>query len=381
MSLLVISCKPDIKLGFKNSGIQEIIDPVSEFIHPGIYESKEMIDKMCYALENGDSLTIYAWNSMLKHKCSKIENVNLWKPDSVLVAYNNYNLGMGARAANSLALQWIVTRDERYAKASIQILNNWSNTLTLIKSKDDDTYDHKRLMGGIHIAAWANAGELLRYSNAPWDETDQEKFSSMLRNVFLPALNPRPNHFNGNWDLACTKSSMAIAVFLNDRELFDSNIERLKNGETNGSINNYLLPSGQCQESGRDQVHAQMGLEYLSQACEIAWHQGIDLFEYNSRSLARSFEYLARYNLGDNNLPFEVYPSPVGKNAHDTATSISGIKRGEFSPIYECVYHHYLVREGIKLEWVNKALEITRPEETDIWSTLIYSGQKSINNN
>lgn len=364
------------QIGNDVSRVKEIVNPISKLKHPGIFQSKEMIDEMCGSLKEGQPLRVKAWESMLAHKCGKIENSHLWKPESILVAYNNYNLSMAGRAANSLALQWIVTGEKKYANAAVEILNRWSDTLTVIKSKNDDPHDHKRLMGGIHMAAWANAGELLRYSEAPWSKADQNKFENMLRNVFLPALAPRPNHFNGNWDLACTKSTMAIAVFLNDRDLFDENIKRLKDGNTNGSIVNYLLPSGQTQESGRDQTHAQMGLEFLSQACEIAWHQGIDLYEYKGRSLGRCFEYLAKYNLGKNNLPFQIYPSPIGENAHDGATKISDIKRGNFNAIYESVYHHYSVRKGIKLEWVKKVLEQTRCEETEVWSTLIYGELK-----
>lgn len=346
------------------------------FNHPGIYQSQAMIDEMCRSLDNGQPLRVKAWDSMLINKCGKIDSIHRWKPKKVIVAYNNYNLKMGGKAANALALQWIVTRDEKFAKAAIEILRKWSDTLTLIKSKESDPHDHKRLMGGIHFSVWANAGELLRYSGAPWSVKDQKKFENMLRNVFLPAIDQRPNHFNGNWDLACTKSSMAIAVFLNDRELFDKNIKRLKYGKTNGCITNYLLPSGQCQESGRDQTHAQMGLSFLAEASEIAWHQGIDLFEYNNRSLGKCYEYLAKYNLGENDLPFKVYPSPIGENAHDQATGISDGERGVFQPIYERIYHHYKVRKKEELPWVRRVLEKTRLEEPEAWDTLVYGNLK-----
>ncbi len=231
------------------------------------------------------------------------------------------------------------------------------------RPQSDDPYLHTRLIMGIHSGYWAQAAELLRCSGAPWPEDEQQQFEEWLREVILPSMEPRPYFYNGNWDAAVTWSTMAIAVFLDDRELFDENIERLKTGNTNTRLTHYLLPSGQCQETGRDQDHAQMGLDFLARSCEIAWNQGIDLYDFENVSIGKCFEYCARYNLGDDDVPFEVYSSPVGNgNSHDQAVKPSDIKRGEFRPMYELVYHHYHNRKKKPMPYTKKALEHTRTE-------------------
>ena len=68
---------------------------------------------------------------------------------------------------------------------------------------------------------------------------------------------------------------------------------------------------GQCQESGRDQQHTQLGLGHLAEACEVAWNQGLDLYGESDNRLLKGFEYTARYNL-DQDVPFVPYAEVTG---------------------------------------------------------------------
>lgn len=350
----------------------------SGLVHPGILQSKAMLDAMKRDLEQGHGLRTAAWNDMRKHPRGKLGWFgDPWKAPEEILGPDNLHFKTAAAIANSYALQWIVTGKVSDAKKAIKVINHWSSTLKSIRPEPDDEHLHTRLIMGVHSGYWAQAGELLRSSGAPWPEAEQKQFENWLRNVILPAMEPRPNTYNGNWDAACTWSTMAIAVFLDDRELFDENIERLKSGDTNARLTYYLLPSGQCQETGRDQDHAQMGLDFLARACEIAWNQGIDLYDYKDVSIGRSVEYLAKYNLGHDDVPFEVYPSPVGEgNAHDKATAPSDEYRGRFRPLYELVYHHYHDRKGQEMPFTRQVLEQTRIENPgyycDYWNTLCF---------
>jgi hypothetical protein len=65
----------------------------------------------------------------------------------------------------------------------------------------------------------------------------------------------------------------------------------------------FINETGQCQESGRDQGHTQLGLAHLGDCCEIAWHQGLDLYGYADSLLLKGVEYTAKYNLGET-VPF-----------------------------------------------------------------------------
>jgi hypothetical protein len=359
--------------------VQEVVSSKSGLRHPGILQSKVMLDAMCRSLERGDEIRAKAWKDMLDHPRGKIGwGGDPWKAPEEILGPDNLHFKTAAAIANSYALQWIMGGKVADAKKAIKIINHWSSTLNSIRPKPDDEHRHTRLIMGIHSGYWAQAGELLRYSGAPWPKEEQQQFERWLRNVILPSMEPRPNTYNGNWDAAITWSTLAISVFLDDRALFDENIERLKSGDTNARLTHYLLPSGQCQETGRDQDHAQMGLDFLARACEIAWNQGIDLYDYENVSIGRCFEYCARYNLGDDNVPFEVYPSPVGAgNAHDQATTPSAICRGQFRPMYELVYHHYHDRKKMPMPYTEKALKKTRIEQPgffcDYWNTLCFS--------
>jgi hypothetical protein len=273
-----------------------------------------MLDAMKRDLEDGHELRTAAWKDMLRHPRGKTGwGGDPWKAPQEILGADNLHFKTAAAIANSYALQWIVSGDVSDAKKAIEVINHWSFTMKSIRPKPDDGHQHTRLIMGIHSGYWAQAGELLRCSDAPWPDEEQKQFERWLRDVILPAMEPRPSTYNGNWDAAITWSTLAIAVFLDDRELFDENIERLKTGDTNARLTHYLLPSGQCQETGRDQDHAQMGIDFLARACEIAWNQGIDLYDFEKVSIGKSVEYLARYNLGDDDVPFEVYPSPVGE--------------------------------------------------------------------
>ena len=67
------------------------------------------------------------------------------------------------------------------------------------------------------------------------------------------------------------QTMLAMGVFLDDRAMFDRAVDYYLHGEGNGAIEKYFNTFGECQESGRDQAHTQMGLGFLGAACELAW--------------------------------------------------------------------------------------------------------------
>ena len=146
-------------------------------------------------------------------------------------------------------------------------------------------------------------------------------------------------------------------------------------GDGNGAIRKYFNEFGECQESGRDQAHTQMGLGYLGCAAEIAWKQGVDLYGAYDNRLALGFEYTAKYNLG-HDVPYEPYRSHEGRYHYP---KISDNSRGRFSSIYERVYHHYHGRMGLEMPFTAQVIEKIRPERWRSshasWGTLMHAGQ------
>jgi hypothetical protein len=148
-----------------------------------------------------------------------------------------------------------------------------------------------------------------------------------------------------------------------------------RSNKGNGAIGKYFNEFGECQESGRDQAHTQMGLGYLGCAAEIAWKQGVDLYGALDNRLALGFEYTAKYNLG-HEVPYEPYRSHEGRYYY---SEISDKSRGRFSSIYERVYHHYHDRMGMQMPFTSQVIEQIRPERWQSshasWGTLMHAGQ------
>lgn len=181
----------------------------------------------------------------------------------------------------------------------------------------------------------------------------------MLLQVWYPLLKDFMPGYNGNWDAAIAQTVMCIGIFCNRSDIFDSAYNQILKGASNGAINNYFNEWGQCQESGRDQGHTQMGLGFLANVCEIAWKQGRDLYSAYNNRLATGYEYTARYMLGED-VKYVRYINFQGKPVFND--TISSIGRGRFAPIYERAYHHYHDRMGMDLPYTKKALEKSRYE-------------------
>ena len=123
-------------------------------------------------------------------------------------------------------------------------------------------------------------------------------------------------------------------------------------GKGNGAIGMYFKESGQCQESGRDQAHTQMGLEFLANTCETAWIQGVDLYGALDNRLLKGFEYTAKYNLG-NDVPYVPYESFEGRYFYEKLSSKS---RGYLRPMYQRVYNHYHNRKKLETPYTQQAV-------------------------
>jgi hypothetical protein len=150
--------------------------------------------------------------------------------------------------------------------------------------------------------------------------------------------------------------------------MFDRALHYYLEGKGNGAVRNYFNEFGQCQE---------MGLEYLANACETAWNQGVDLYGAHDNRLLKGFEYTAKFNLGFE-VRYEPYKSYQGRYFYE---SISNKSRGRLRPMYEKVLNHYRNRKNVAAPFTEQAVSKTRPESRGgsvlPWSTLMYANQPS----
>ena len=153
---------------------------------------------------------------------------------------------------------------------------------------------------------------------------------------------------------------MAIGVFCNDHAMFERALNYYENGAGDGRLTHYVINgTGQCQESGRDQQHTQLGLAHLGDCCEIAWHQGLDLYGYNDNLLLKGFEYTARYNLGRRCS----VRGNIGSNRKISSQLIISTEgRGTSAAVFEEIYNHYANQMGIPAPFTKRAAESIRPE-------------------
>jgi len=310
------------------------------FVHPGIDQTSADLDYMKKMVLDGRQ----PWKGAFDRLKAAADTPFLVRAHTHVLRgpYGRPNIGgedlsKCANMAYNYALVWYITHDRAYASKAIDILDAWSSTLW-----DLDYYDAKLL------AAWTghllcNAAEILRYTDAGWQRKDIAAFTHLLMTVYYPLMRPYFPQANGNWDGAIIHSLLAIAVFTDNRALFNNAVGHFKYAPANGSIFKYIYPNGQCQESPRDQGHVQLGIGEFAGAAQVAFTQGTDLFSLAGNRIALGFEYTARFLLGETPYCYCAI-SERGKILRDD---------------YEYVYRHYTAL-GVDMPYTKRAADSVR---------------------
>ena len=257
--------------------------------------------------------------------------------------------------AHKEALAWAMTGNQANADVAIKILNAWSSTLQSIKEYPQ--MPQQKLASGACFAQLCNAAELLVYGGpdgkkSGWADADIQKFKAMLQLPYKE-MTGFYSGYNGNWDMLMMDSMISMAVFSDDPKMFDEVLQHYIVGTPpNGGITYYVSETGQPQEAYRDWGHVQWGLGNAVAVCEVAWKQGIDIYGAYDNRLMKGLEYTAKFNLGSNDVPYE------GKG------QISQKARGDFAPIWEAPYQHYVVRRGLEMPYTKQILEGTNLKQS-----------------
>ena len=287
----------------------------SRFVHPGLLHSGADLQRIQARLAEKAEPWVGGFEKLRTDPRSSAD----WKlqgphndvnRDEPTCAHFNEDGG----AAYQNALMWCLTGKREHAFTAIGILNRWSDKLKTFSGKD------KILGASLGTFQYINAAELLRYSKAGWSPAEVRRFEQMLRAAVYPVIKDFAPFANGNWDGGCEKTLMAMGVFCDDRQIYQSAVDYFLNGSGNAGLTHYIINgAGQCQESGRDQQHAQLGLGHLAETCEIAWNQGLDLYGQSDNRLLHGFEYTAQFDLG-HDVPFV---AAIDTTGHYTASAIT----------------------------------------------------------
>ncbi len=315
-----------------------------EFVHPGIHQTRADLEYMKNQVLKGEQPWKNAFDSLtadidLNFKVTPFAHV-------IRGPYGRPNIGAddlskGAKLAYECALMWYITNDQKYANKSIEILNKWSAKLW------DFDYNDAKL-----LAAWTghqlcNAAEILRYSDSGWIKDGQDAFKNMLMTVYYPLMRFYFPRANGNWDGAIIHSILAIAVYMDDQEIYQNALNHFLYGPVNGSIFKYIWASGQCQETMRDQGHVQLGLGEFAGAARVAYTQGTDLFSIANNRIALGYEYTAKILAGK-------FPQSYGKISE---------RKMNYRDDYEYVYRQYSAM-GVNVPYTKMAADAVRAKAT-----------------
>lgn len=347
------------------------------FVHPGILLSAAALDRI-YSVAQNKTMPEYGAYQLLRDNPLADAQYKMKGPFSVIARDGDYRATKSSfeadfSAAYLNALMWAATKDSAHASRSLAILAAYADSLTTIPSTNDAP-----LLAGLEGTKIINAMEILRYTYKDIPTATIEKINRMIRSVFLPVCEKfydTAAYTNGNWGPIVTKAYLSAAIYFDSRPMYKKAIDFYYNANDNGTIRNYISGvTGQIQESGRDQGHSQLGIGALATVCEIAWNQGDDLYSALDNRLLKGFEYVAKYNLGYDDVPFTTWKDVTGK--YSNWTTISAASRGHFIPIYEMVYSHYVRLKHLSMPYTAEVLKKIRPEGYDRdqpgFGTLLY---------
>ncbi len=347
------------------------------FLHPGILHSQASLDHISRVVANKTMPEYGSYELLMNHPLAS-DQYKMNGPYTVIsrdgaYAYTKSKMEADFSAAYLNALMWVATKKESHAQKALEILCGYADSLKMIPSTNDAP-----LLVGLEGTKIVNALEILKYTYKATTTQQLEKITKMVTGIFLPVCETFYNtkaYTNGNWGPIVTKMYLSTAIFLDNKAMYAKAVDFFYNANDNGTIQNYISgTTGQIQESGRDQGHAQLGIGALATICEIAHNQGADLYGAFDNRLLKGFEYVAKYNLG-NEVPFETWKDVTGKYSDWTVISEKG--RGRFIPIYEMVHNHYVLRKGLKMPYTEQVVLKMRPEGYDrdqpAFGTLLYN--------
>ncbi|MCR5820980.1 MAG: glycoside hydrolase family 88 protein [Bacteroidaceae bacterium] len=263
--------------------------------------------------------------------------------------------------AYQCALQYQNARDrvqsEAYAAKAREIIDAYADSLQQLEGHDGP-------LCTIQCFHLVRAMTILK----PAQAEACQSWSAMIRRAIMPTINKfeaDSPYANGNWGAIVNRCRMACAIFLDDDSLYKAAVDYFLYAYDNGALPRYVSPTGQCQETGRDQGHVQLGLGALCDICEMAWDYGKalrcqtagctyhDLWGALDCLLMRGLEYSARYNLGYD-VPFETWTDCTG--LYNNWTEPGSMGRGRIWDIYRKAYDHYTGVKHLKMPYTRKLL-------------------------
>ncbi|MFI7384038.1 alginate lyase family protein [Streptomyces sp. NPDC049813] len=360
------------------------------FAHPGVTVSKGQLDFVKTKVDAGAQPWKSAFDQMIASKYADLNRTPKPRATVECGSYSNPNYGCtdereDAIAAYADALAWYLTRDERYAKKAIALMDAWSGTIK------EHTNSNGPLQTGWAGSSWPKAAEIIKYTyTGGW--ANEARFATMLRSVYLPKIINGSNS-NGNWELSMMEAAVGISVFLEDKASYDKAMAKFRtrtaayvylasdgalprtvpsqNLDTKAKIVSYwqgqsTFVTGLTQETCRDFTHTGYGISAISHIAETSRIQGQDLYGTDvGERLRQALGFHAKYQLG------EAPPSWLCGGS---------VTRG-LGPVTEVGYNALHTRLGTAMTNTQKLTEQQRPAGSNnlfvAWETLTHAENPS----
>jgi hypothetical protein len=215
------------------------------------------------------------------------------------------SLQEGAAAAWELALYYRMSGKEEYASACARLLNDWAQVRQFSGAGDS------RLCFSYYFPTMLCAADLIRNSPS-WSPAEQEIFRRFVREKAVNEATEwwRPNNW-GNWG---TVLELACGAYLDDRSLFERGLTRWRNLGVLQITEDGVMPLEIYRSGGRKGLwYSTFCLMAQSAGAEIAWVNGVDLFDSSSgagKKMKHAYERIASWTQHPETFPY--FNGPAG---------------------------------------------------------------------
>jgi autotransporter-associated beta strand protein len=323
------------------------------FVHPGIPFTKYDLDQLkanitkepwlsAYNAFKGDYRSQLSYTGNPQVTVTRAPNLNntVWINDMI--------------AVHHLAFMWIFTGDSAYARRGTDILDAWAVTNTVWGGNES------MLDIGDFTQCWATGADILRGTFPGWTDANTAHVKNYFANVLYPTSFVPYQLRDANKGALQLKIALAAAAFCDDATRFNEAIDVYRM-DAGGGLRNSLT-NGEVGDAGRDD-HWRVQAAALVWGAELAYKQGIDLYEELDKRVLAIGELYNKYSFEGDTIPF----IPFGGYASFwTNWGIpTGYKQGDYTNI---LHGAYKLRKGIATPY-NDRMRATLMQPGATWYT------------
>lgn len=357
------------------------------FAHPGILSSGKELEFIKAKIQARQNPWYQAFEALAASPYSSLDYKAHPFRTVACGSYNNPNIGCDemvddGMAAYSLSLMGYFTGDPLYQKNAVGILNAWTG---IYRSNTDS---NARLVVSWAVPWYVNAAEILRHTGADWRTEEIQVFTAMLTERMLPYTLDESMPGN-NWIQSAIEAHMAIAIFTDDRALFEKAVSRWRfrvktyiyqasdgpapigpPGKTPDQVARIWRQTsagtdyvdGLAMETCRDLGHLFLGFKSMMYAAKYAWQQGEDLFAPEQKRIADFLELHGRWMTGASEVPAGICGGKLWLSP-DRALG----RNGGGGQALEIAYNHIGIRLGNAVPATASMLDRYRPAKAAHW--------------